>query len=74
MKEDLIKYFNTFKTSIKLERVNLKLSQKDMAEKIGITTQSYQAYESGLTMPTMENFLKLCKILNITPNELLGFE
>lgn len=74
MKEDLIKYFNTFKTNIKLERVNLKLSQKDMAKKIGITTQSYQAYESGLTMPTMENFLKLCKILNITPNELLGFE
>ncbi|MBQ9792061.1 MAG: helix-turn-helix transcriptional regulator, partial [Clostridia bacterium] len=28
--------------------------------------QSYQAYESGLTMPTAENLLKICLVLNVT--------
>ncbi len=74
MKEVLFKYFNNFKENIKIERQNLKLSQKQVADKLGIKTQSYQAYESGLTMPTMENFLKLCIVFNVSPNELLGLD
>ena len=74
MKEVLFKYFNNFKENIKIERQNLKLSQKQVADKLGIKTQSYQAYEGGLTMPTMENFLKLCIVFNVSPNELLGLD
>jgi transcriptional regulator with XRE-family HTH domain len=49
------------------------LTQKQVADKIGITYQSYQAYEMGLSLPTLENFLKLCEIFDITPNDLLNY-
>ena len=49
-------------------------TQREVAEAIGITTQSYQAYESGKTLPTLENFLRLCIYFDITPDILLGIK
>ena len=49
-------------------------TQREVAEAIGITTQSYQAYESGKTLPTLENFLRLCIFFDITPDILLGIK
>ena len=54
-------------------RQSLEWTQKQVAEKIGITYQSYQAYENGIALPAFENLLKLCDIFDITPNELLGY-
>ena len=59
--------------AIKQLRLSAKLTQKQIAEKMGITYQSYQAYEMGLTVPTLVNFLKLCEIFDVTPNELLEY-
>ena len=49
-------------------------TQREVAEALGITTQSYQAYESGKTLPTLENFLRLCIFFDITPDILLGIK
>ncbi|MFR5832467.1 MAG: helix-turn-helix domain-containing protein [Acutalibacteraceae bacterium] len=49
-------------------------TQREIADKIGITHQSYQAYESGKTIPTLENFLKICDFFNITPDVLLDIK
>lgn len=49
-------------------------TQKEVAEAIGITPQSYQAYESGKTLPTLENFLRLCIYFDVTPDALLGIK
>ena len=47
-------------------------TQREVADALGITTQSYQAYEAGKTLPTLENFLRLCLFLDVSPNAWLG--
>lgn len=47
-------------------------TQKSVAEKIGITYQSYQAYERGITVPTLQNFIKLAKLFDVSYEELLS--
>lgn len=49
------------------------LTQRQVAEKMGIKYQSYQAYEAGIALPGMKNLLKLCEIFEVTPNDLLDF-
>ncbi len=47
-------------------------TQKYVADKIGITYQAYQAYERGVTVPTLQNFIKLAKLFDVSYDELLG--
>ena len=47
-------------------------TQKQVAEKIGITYQSYQAYERGIAVPTLQNFIKLAKLYDVSYEELLN--
>ena len=65
MKEKIYKFSKNFARNLKNERLANKMTQKEFAEKIGIKTQSYQAYENGLTMPTAENLLKISIILDV---------
>ena len=52
-------------------RGEMGLTQRDVAQKLGITYQSYQAYELGLTVPTLQNFIKLAKLFDVSLEELL---
>lgn len=63
-----------FPEILKQLRISEEMSQRKVAEALGITHQSYRAYELGIGMPTMENFLKLCEFFDVTPNELLGIK
>ena len=58
--------------NIKNERKALNLTQKEVAEKIGIKTQSYQAYENNIALPTVENLLKLSIFFDMSIDELFG--
>ncbi|HIZ23869.1 MAG TPA: helix-turn-helix domain-containing protein [Candidatus Gallimonas intestinigallinarum] len=40
--------------------------------KIGIRYQSYHAYEAGITVPTLENFIKLAKLYDVPLDELIA--
>ncbi len=74
MEKQIEKYLSSFKKElISLRKMN-EWTQKQVATQIGITMQSYQAYESGVAVPTLQNFLKLAILFEITPNELLGIE
>ena len=42
-----------------------------VAEQLGITYQSYHAYERGITVPTLQNFIKLAKLYDISLDELI---
>ena len=57
---------------IKEERLKRKLSQQQLGDLLGVTKVSVCGYESGTRTPTMETFLKLIDILNLTPDYLLG--
>lgn len=45
-------------------------TQRYIAEKLGITYQSYQAYETGITVPTLQNFIKLAKLYGASYEDL----
>ena len=51
-------------------RKNKGLSQEELAEKIGVSRQSIYAWESGKSVPDIENMSKLCQILEIKTNDL----
>jgi len=71
MSEIFSKNLKEFSSILKQLRLCENLTQKQVARHLGITAQSYQAYESGLALPTLTNFIKLCEFFDITPNELL---
>ena len=70
LKNNVYKHLKIFAENLKSERIAKNLKQKELASSIGITTQSYQAYEAGLTMPTAENLLKLSLILDVSLDDL----
>lgn len=47
-------------------------TQSDIASKLGITYQSYQAYELGKAVPTIQNFLKIAEIYDVSLDYLVG--
>lgn len=53
-------------------RKEKKLTQEQLAEKLGVTSKSISRWENGNTMPDVSLFEPLCKELNITINELLS--
>ena len=70
MKEKIYKFNQNFAKNLKLERKARHLTQRQVAEKIGIKTQSYQAYENNVAMPNVENLLKIALIFDLSIDEL----
>lgn len=56
---------------IQLYRVRTKMTQKELAEKLGCTSQHISTIERGVKTPTLETFVVLCNILQVQPNLLL---
>jgi transcriptional regulator with XRE-family HTH domain len=50
--------------SLKAARVNANLSQQDVADKLGITTQTYLEYERGNRIFRVDNAVKFSDIVN----------
>ena len=48
------------------------LTQQDIANMLGIRYQSYQAYERGVSCPSLKNFLKLAEIFEVSLDYLVG--
>lgn len=46
--------------------------QTDIAKEIGVSYQSYQAYELDLMLPTLENFVKLSDFFDVSLDHMLG--
>lgn len=55
-------------------RKEKKLTQMQLAEKLGITDRAVSKWETGKTMPDSSLMLELCSILDITVNDLLNGE
>lgn len=55
-------------------RKSKNLSQEEIADRLGVSRQAISKWENGQALPETANIMKLCEILEITPNELLGYE
>ena len=55
-------------------RKNKKLTQAQLAEKLGITDKAISKWENGKGMPDASSMLDLCEELGISVNELLSGE
>ena len=55
-------------------RKEQKLTQGELAEKLGVTDKSISNWENGRNMPDLALFKPLCEILNITINDLISGE
>ena len=64
----------TFSENLVAFRKKAGISQDKLAEQLHITRQAVSKWESGSSMPDVEMLSKLCQVLGITPNQLLGYE
>ena len=53
---------------IRKRRLYLGLTQKKLAELVGVSISIVTRWESGAKLPRAENLGKLCKILRVSPN------
>lgn len=72
MRQDILTKLTALGKQIKDLRKQAGKTQREVADAIGITPQSYQAYETGKALPTLENFMKLCVYFDVSPNMLLS--
>lgn len=61
-----------FNENLKIARERKGISQKDMAENIGVAKSTYSLYESGNREPNVQTIKKIADILNVSADELLG--
>ena len=55
-------------------RESLKISQIELAEKIGVTQNTISQWETGSRRPNIDMLVKLTEVFGCTADELLGIE
>ena len=55
-------------------RLKMNLSQREIAEMLGIAQPYYWKWETGRSFPNAKQILKFCEIFKCTPNDLFGFK
>lgn len=50
------------------------MTQKELATKIGVKPQAVNNWCKGIREPSAEMLIALCKALDCTPNDLLGWD
>ena len=54
-----------FSVKLKELRERDKVSQKEIAEYLGITRSAYSNYEQGIREPSLECFQKICQFFDV---------
>ncbi|MBQ7236493.1 MAG: helix-turn-helix transcriptional regulator [Clostridia bacterium] len=63
-----------FSERLKEIRNERKLTQKEVAKQLNISTTCYAGYEQGYREPDYQTLRKICKFFNVTSDYLLGLE
>lgn len=56
---------------MKSRRKELKITQSQLAEDIGISNNYVSSIETGNETPSLDTFVRICNRLNVTPDYLL---
>ena len=65
---------DNFSDNLKEARLKSGLSQKDVAENIGVAKSTYSLYESGNREPNVNTIKKISDYLNVSADKLLGLD
>ena len=68
----IMEVFMVIGSRIKEERLKRGLSQQQLGDLLDVTKVSVCGYENGTRTPTMETFMKLIEVLDMSPDYLLG--
>ena len=60
--------------NLKYARKNSGLTQAQVAESLHMAQQQYSRFETGKFELNYEQILFLCKLFDVTPNEIFGYE
>ena len=63
-----------FKSSLKKYRTDNKLTQDDLGKKLGLSGKVISKWESGYSMPDIDNIKRLCEIFDCEYADLIGPE
>lgn len=63
-----------FAERVRVRRIELGLTHKQVADAIDGHASGVSAVEAGRLLLNLPKFVKLCRALQTTPNALLGFE
>ena len=61
-------------TNIRSHRKNIGLTQKELAEKVYVSTNTVARWEREETEPSFSDFLKLCVVLGMNPIDFMEKE
>ena len=65
---------STISENIKNFRTFRGIKQQELADRLGKSKSVISNWERGENSPDVESCAQLCKILDVTPNELFGWE
>lgn len=61
-----------FNENLKLAREKKNMTQKEIADIIGVAKSTYSLYESGNREPNVQTIKKIADVLNVSADTLLG--
>ena len=61
---------NRLRAAIKISGIQ----QKDIAKQIGVSAQTVSKYMKDNIFPALDTFAKLCKVLDVSADYILGIE
>ena len=56
---------------IKIRRIELRIKQAELAERLNISNNHMSSIENGRQKPSLDIFIQICNLLNVTPDYLL---
>lgn len=64
----------TIAEKIKKLRKDNNMTQEDLAEKLNVSRQTISKWETNVVIPDADNIVSICKLFNITTDELLDYK
>lgn len=61
-----------FNENLKAARERKNMTQKEVADNIGVAKSTYSLYESGNREPNVQTIKKIADVLNVSADDLLG--
>lgn len=61
-----------FAANLKTLRKSYKLSQSELAERVGTSQRNVSYWENGTTQPDIDTLIKLADVFDVTVDELIG--